>query len=176
MTHSRKLETLEHFKKYSNHLIFIVLIGLLIGFGFSIKEELKVGNNDGTLRIQAEYDKAEKSSGYTQKIHDITVNGISIKEDDVVKNDWDYSALDIVEPYYNTGGLNQEELVIKVSEPIKTISFYYSENIHRGKFSVYIGDHLVSKIDAYSSDAETKFVTFTTPSYYGFPGEMSSGI
>ena len=167
MTHSRKLETLEHFKKYSNHLIFIVLIGLLIGFGFSIKEELKVGNNDGTLRIQAEYDKAEKSSGYTQKIHDITVNGISIKEDDVVKNDWDYSALDIVEPYYNTGGLNQEELVIKVSEPIKTISFYYSENIHRGKFSVYIGDHLVSKIDAYSSDAETKFVTFTTPSYYG---------
>jgi predicted negative regulator of RcsB-dependent stress response len=59
--HSRKLETLEHFKKYSNHLIFIVLIGLLITFGFSIREELKVGNNDGTLRIQAEYDKAEKS-------------------------------------------------------------------------------------------------------------------
>ena len=128
MTYSRKLETLEHFKKYSNHLIFIVLIGLLITFGFSIREELKVGNNDGTLRIQAEYDKAEKSSAYTQKIHDITVNGISIKEDDVVKNEWDYSALDIVEPYYNTGGQNQEELVIKVSEPIKTVSFYYSEN------------------------------------------------
>ncbi|CQR25077.1 phosphoglycerol transferase/alkaline phosphatase superfamily protein [Streptococcus varani] len=161
------MDTLEHFKKYSNHLIFSLLLGLFFVFTFSIKEELKIGDNDGILRIQAQAENAEESLGYAQQIYDITINGISIKEEDVVKNEWNYSDLDIVEPFYSTGGTNGEILEIKINEPIKTLSFYYSKNVNRGFFDVYIGDRLVSKTDAYSNEAERQYVTLGAPRYYG---------
>ena len=155
------------FNKHTSKFIFIFLASLLLSFTYSIRDELKLGNNDGTVTIVAETEKSEDSFGYNQILADITVNGLSIKETDIIESDWNFSSLDVVEPSYSTSGQKNEELKIKVSESVKTVSFHYAKNVNGGKLKVYIGEELMTTIDSYSKNAEQEFVTIVAPSYYG---------
>lgn len=160
-------ELKKFFNKHTSKFIFIFLASLFLSFTYSIRDELKLGNNDGTVTIVAETEKSEDSFGYNQILADITVNGLSIKETDIIENDWNFSSLDVVEPSYSTSGQKNEELKIKVSESVKTVSFHYAKNVNGGKLKVYIGEELMTTIDSYSKNAEQEFVTIVAPSYYG---------
>lgn len=167
----KKVIKLEYFKKklkkYTNIFVFIVLFPVFLVFTFSIKEELKIGSNDGTITLQAETQNSEGSVGYSQLLTDITVNGVSIKAEDLVRNDWQYSNLDIVEPSYSTSGDNNQVLKFKVDETVKTLSFNYAKNVNGGLLRVYVGNELLSTLDSYSSGAEKEYVTLFAPRYYG---------
>lgn len=133
------------------YLLGIILVGLLGIYSYSIRQELKIANNHGSIKIV--------SRQGSQNIRNISVNGYTIADEQIEKHEgWLVHDVDMVDTMYSTGSPDNNYLLIEGEKNVKSLSFeFFTVTEGEGTLEVYVDDVLYQSIDTKSTEGGWSF-------------------
>ena len=142
----------------------LVLLFFIGSFLFLFRNEYKVGNNNGNIKIVASNKRKKQSIATDEKIQDVIVNGL--KRTQFSKNTWiteDNSHL-VEQTYYASG--NNKVIEFQAKYPVISLSFTSHKMPSGGILQVYLDDKLYTEINSFS------FEQTQESHVYIFPGSF----
>ena len=160
-------------EKRQKLLISLVCALAFFSYVFLLRNELKVANNNGNIKIVAAKQKDPLAAGYRENTRQIALEGQPLKDDELVRNDWGvYSAavpipINITEA---TDDLENPTMEIQHDGPIRNISFEYSRYYLGGYLQIYLDDVLYMQLNTYQEEESYELLTVDFPQHYGLSG------
>ncbi|AND79954.1 LTA synthase family protein [Streptococcus pantholopis] len=157
-------------EKRQKFLISLVCALAFFSYVFLLRNELKVADNSGNIKIVAAKQKDPLAAGYRGNTRQIALEGQPLSDEEIVRNDWGvYSAavpipINITEA---TDDLENPTMEIQHDGPVRNISFEYSRYYLGGYLQIYLDDVLYMQINTYQEEESYELLTIDFPQHYG---------
>ena len=135
-------------------IIAIIAIGAFLSYAFLIRNELTVGENQGTIKFVASKSKDSQSHGYKENIRtNLTINGAVLNTEEIVRQEWEEYGAGVPIPIFVADAEKNENQTLEIhhNEPIKSLYFEYSSYDIGGILQIYLDDVLYTQIDTYNN-------------------------